>query len=94
MASLDKYADHTGGTQDRFSTISARNAVAVTPSDSVDLDVPCRALYIGVSGDVSVEMLEDGSAIVHKNAMVGILPIMVTRVNATGTTATDIISYY
>ena len=79
---------------DRFSTMPSRSAVAVTPSDTVDLTVPSRALYIGVSGDVAVEMLILGGTIVFKNVPVGILPVMVTRVNANSTTATNIISMY
>ena len=67
---------------------------AVTPSDTVDLaDGVCYALMVGTDGDVSVEYangLEDTlyliAGIVH--------PIQVVRVNATGTTATDIKACY
>lgn len=79
---------------DVFETIPARSAVAVTPDDTTNLAVAARALYIGVAGDVSVEMVEDGSAIVFKAVPVGILPIMVTRVNSTGTAATNIVALF
>ncbi len=71
----------------------AAKAVAVTPHDSTNLSDTTRALWVGVSGDVSVEMSESGSAIVHKNVQ-GLLPVRVTRVNATGTTATDIVAWW
>ena len=32
----------------------------VTPSDVTDLDSPARAIYIGVSGDVSIVGTGDG----------------------------------
>ncbi len=69
----------------------AEEGVAVTPSDTVNLTSPARALWVGVSGDVSVEMVGLGSAIVFKGAQ-GILPVSVTRVNSTNTDATDIVA--
>ena len=71
-------------------------AVAVTPSNSVDLpDGPCRSLYIGVGGNVSIDLMNGGDAIVFKGAAAGsILPLRVTRVRVTGTTATDIVAIY
>ena len=73
----------------------ALNAVAVTPHDSTNLAEPSRALYIGVTGDVSLELTESGSAIVFKNVPAGtVLPVRVSRVNATATTATDIVAIW
>lgn len=71
--------------------ISAAPAVAVaavTTSDSVNLDrVPCRSLWIGGAGDVSVTM-QDGSTAVLAGVPDGsLLPIACKRVNATGTNA-------
>ena len=68
-------------------------SAAVTPSDSVPLATPARALYIGVSGDVKVTML-DGSTPTFKSVPVGKLEIQVTSVFATGTTATNIIALW
>jgi hypothetical protein len=70
----------------------ADTAVAVAPSDSVDLTNVSRALYIGVAGDVKVDMGKTGTAIVFKAVPVGILAIRAKRVYATGTTATNILS--
>lgn len=68
----------------------ARGAVAVTPSDATTL-AGVRALYIGVTGDVAVVTPGRTTSVVFKAAPVGILPVQVTKVLATGTTATDIV---
>lgn len=56
------------------------------------------SLYIGVAGDISVEMAGTGSSIVLKGVTAGsTLPINVTRVNETGTVtivAGDIIALF
>lgn len=70
----------------------AKWAEAVTPSDSVNLSQPARSLYIGGTGAVSVVMYGDEATVVFPAAPVGVLPIQVTRVNATGTTATNIVA--
>lgn len=71
----------------------AYGGFAVTTSDSVNFGFPARALYIGVSGDV-VAVLLDGSALTFKSVPIGILPVRCSRVNATGTTATNIIGLF
>ena len=70
----------------------AANAVAVTPSDSVDLAYVTRALYVGGAGDVSVQM---GATVSFIGVQAGsVLPIRVSRVNAAGTTATGIVALW
>lgn len=71
----------------------ARSAAAVTPNDSADLTEPAKALYVGVAGDVSVDLVQGGESIVFKNVQ-GILPVAVKRVNSTDTTATDIVALW
>jgi hypothetical protein len=71
-------------------TSPARGGFAVTPSDVTTFPV-CRALYIGVSGDVRVDFIDSGTNVLLKGAPVGALPVQVTRVYSTGTTATDIV---
>lgn len=71
----------------------ATSAVAVTPSDSTPLAFLSRALYVGVSGDLTVIMM-DGETATFTAAPVGILPIRVSQVKATATTATNIVSLY
>jgi hypothetical protein len=77
----------------------ATEAAAVTPADGADLakgatEAWPRALYIGVSGDVCVDLLDAGSAIVFKSVPIGILPVRVKRVRSTSTTATNILAMY
>lgn len=79
----------------RQETYTAKQGFAVTPSDTVDLSAPCRALYVGTGGDVTVIQLDNSTAVTFKNVASGaILPIQVARVKATATTATDIVALY
>jgi len=70
----------------------ATRAEAVVPSDTVDLTYPSRAIWVGTGGDVAAVI--DGQAIVHKNVPSGTrLDIRATRINATGTTASDMVAW-
>jgi hypothetical protein len=72
----------------------AWTAVAVTPNDSADISpAPCRALWVGVFGDVAVKMAGGGGSVVFKGVQ-GLLPIRVDCVLDTDTTATDIVALY
>jgi hypothetical protein len=66
----------------------------VTPSDTVFLTTVSRALYVGVSGDLTVVPRDGDGTTGHliKAAAVGYHPLRVLRVNATATTATNIVS--
>lgn len=66
-----------------------RDAFIITPSDSDDLQTVPRSLYIGTQGDISVVMVS-GAEIIFGDA-VGILPIAVSKVKVTGTTASNIV---
>ena len=69
-------------------------AGAVTASDSVNLTSIARALYVGTSGNVSAVM-PDGDVVLFSNVQAGqILPVRVARVNATNTTASNIVALY
>lgn len=72
--------------------VPASSGVAVTTSDSTVLTAT-RALYIGVTGDLSLVGV-DGVTYLLINVPVGILPVSVTKVRATGTDATDIVALY
>jgi hypothetical protein len=72
-----------------------QHAVAVTPNDGADIgSVASRALWIGVSGDVSIDVVGGETAVVFKNVPIGWLQMRVTRVRATNTTATNIVAVY
>lgn len=69
----------------------AQGIFAVTPSDSAYFSDLARSLYIGVEGNISV-VAEDGSNAIFVGVPAGtVLPVRCKRVNATGTTATDIV---
>ena len=72
----------------------AEDAIPVTPSDANDLaNGPCRALVIGTAGSLSVVTLA-GEVRNLLGVPVGVLPLQVRRVRATGTTATNISALY
>ena len=75
-------------------TAPATDFVAITPSDSTFFtNGVCRAIYIGVTGDVTC-LNNEGNAITFKAVPVGVLPVMTTRVNSTSTTATNMVALY
>jgi hypothetical protein len=75
-------------------TAPARDGASVTPSDSTNLTVVPRALYVGATGNVSA-VLVGGQTISFQGVQSGtLLPVRVTRVNATGTTATGIVALW
>lgn len=71
----------------------AEGGVSVSPHDTNDLVKACKALYVGVAGDIKVDHV-DGSTITYKNVPVGVFPIMCSRVYSTGTGASQIIALY
>lgn len=76
-------------------TSPARNSFSVIPDDASDLVTTCRALFIGGAGNISVILADDSSSLVFKNIPAGtVMPIAVKRVEATLTTATDILGLY
>jgi hypothetical protein len=70
------------------------NAAAVVPNDAGKLTAT-RRLYIGVAGDVTVDMVGGQVGVLFKAALAGhYLDVRVTRVYATGTTATNIVAMW
>lgn len=65
----------------------AQDAITITPSDATLLAI--RALYVGGTGNVTVQPLHGAGTVVFSAVPVGtILPIAIKRVLSTGTTAT------
>lgn len=90
MAAIDDYSTLSGGLDS-----PARNAIAVTPNDGADLTHAARALYIGVTGDVTLTPIGGQTGVLFKAVPAGaILPVRASRVWATGTTATNIVAIY
>ena len=82
-----------------YQKLQATSAAAVTPSDTATIqnnggDTRGCLVYVGVSGDLAV-VTSAGDTVTFKAAPQGmILPVQVTKVLATGTTATDLISLH
>lgn len=74
-------------------TNPADGASEITPNDSTDLTLVARALYIGAGGDIKVD-LPNNDTVTFKSVGSGFFPVRVTRVYATGTTASDIIALF
>ena len=85
---------------DTFSTLEPNlqspysHAFAITPNNTVDLDVFTRAIYVGGAGNIRVDTI-GGEEVLFTGLAVGdILPVRVKRVYATNTTATLMIGLY
>jgi len=72
---------------------TALAVTAVSGGSDHSLGSTFEAFYIGVGGDISLDLASSGSNIVFKNVASGqLLPIRAATVNATGTTATNIVA--
>lgn len=67
---------------------------AVTPSNSTVFSDDVRQLYVGTAGDVVV-VTEDNTTVTFKNVPAGFYlgPFFIRKVNATGTTASNIVAF-
>lgn len=73
----------------------ASNAAAITPNDGANLPNTARGIFIGGDGNITVDMLDIGTNITFVGVQGGtFLPLMITKVYATGTTATSLIALY
>jgi hypothetical protein len=90
MPSIDK-----AGNAANSPSAPASEFAAIVPSDSVDLAYLTRFIYVGGTGDISVVPQSGGAAVIFKAVPVGAwLPIRARRINATGTTATNIVALW
>lgn len=101
ICSLGEYAEalhfSAGFFMDTFSSFPttpispARSAVTVVPSDANELPHVSRAIYVGQSGNLAVEMA-DGDVAIFETVPAGtMLPIRAARVLSTGTTAASVV---
>lgn len=67
----------------------ADDMVPVTPSDSVDLDIMAKALYVTMGGAVAI-VTRAGNVRTVTVPNNFILPVRASRINSTGTTASGI----
>jgi hypothetical protein len=81
-------AGHATGTH------GAVQGAAVTKSDATVLN-PTRALWVGGAGNVAVIFTKGSAAVTLTGVPAGtLLPVQVTKVMSTNTTATDIVALY
>lgn len=74
---------------------SFRNAAAITTSDTVDLTIPTRGIWVGGTGAVKVNLVDTGTNITFSAVPAGtLLPVRAKRVLATGTTATNLVALW
>jgi hypothetical protein len=72
----------------------AKQGIAITPSDSADFSFGfTRGIYVGGAGNISVEMA-NGTVMFYTVNAGSVLPLRVKRVNATGTTASNLVGLY
>jgi hypothetical protein len=63
----------------------------VTPSDSTVLSETTRGLYVGTTGDISALMVSGASITLSSVPAGSLLPLRLTKIMATGTTASGIV---
>ena len=73
----------------------ARKAAAVTPHDSNALTDTPKALYVGGAGNLVCRLVDDSADVTFVGVVAGsILPVRVSHVRSTSTTATSIVALY
>jgi len=89
MSATDDYASY-----ETPPYASCRHAAAVTTSDTVDLTNVSRFLFVGGAGNLVV-IMQDGTTVTLTGIAAGtLLPLAVSRVKATSTTATNILALW
>lgn len=70
-----------------------RRLVVVVPNDDTVFSITPRALYVGTGGDLAVVGIDDAAPVVLTAVPSGmLLPVSVSKVRATGTTASNIVA--
>jgi len=86
-------ADRYFGTGDDLLS-PASDGVAVTPSDTQDLPVASKRLWVGGAGNVTIITVR-GTQLTYTGVPAGIyLNVRAARVKATGTTASNIVAEF
>lgn len=91
MSAEDTFRTHTG----KSMIGSGEHAFAITPSNDADLPYVTRGLYVGVGGDVTVDMHGGETNVAFVGMVAGMLyQLRVKKVYSTGTTAGSIVGVY
>ncbi len=79
---------------DASQIIPGNHAAVLTKSDSNDLATTSRALYIGGAGDINV-IMAGGETVLFSAVPAGtVLPIAITRLKSTSTSATLVVAIW
>ena len=84
----DKFSRLTAGLES-----PAENLTSVTPDDTSDLPMVCRALNVGTSGFVQITTVSGAVGRIYVTAGVA-FPVRASRVWSTGTTAMEIVALW
>jgi len=77
-----------------FHTGPAEYGFPITPNDTTDLATRTRCVYLGVGGDLKVDLVGGGGTITFVGLAAGVVhPLRIKRVYATGTTAGSILGF-
>lgn len=70
------------------------NTAAIVPNDAADLSFTTRALYVGGAGNVNL-VDANGTNTLFSGVTAGtVLPVRISRVKATNTTATNLVALW
>lgn len=85
----DPFAQHSDSP-----TAPARRVMAVVPHDQQTLPRTPKALYVGDTGDVVLRAVDDDADVRFANVPAGtILPVRISHVRLTGTTASALVAF-
>ena len=70
----------------------ARQLFDISPQNGTDLPVATKAIYVGSGGDVAIRPVDGQAVVVLRNVVGGtVLAIRAAAIEATGTTASDLV---
>jgi len=73
-------------------TQPARQAFAITPHATAEIDPLPKAIYVGTGGDITLRTADGAADVVFKNIAAGqMLDVRARHIRAAGTTAADIV---
>lgn len=94
LAKLDGVIDGTTPAKTQLTDGKVKNAFEIIPDDETDLPHETIAVYIGLDGDLKVDLISGETITMYNLAAGAWHPIQAKRVYATGTTATYILGAY
>lgn len=69
----------------------ATSATPITLSDTAVIDPPFDAIYVGTTGDITIDSPNNGTNITFRSVPVGFFPVSAKRVYNAGTTAGNLV---